>query len=82
MRGFDRRLSKVEAWARRKKPELLGAIEDHYLRAWPPKDEALRGIVEQCTEHGRTCAVRVTPVIGRIRRLYVLDIDFIPPPLG
>ena len=80
MRGFDRRLSKVEEWARKQKPELLGTLEDHYLRAWPPKDEALRETVVQCGEHGPTCAVRIRQVMGSLRRLYIMDIDFNPPP--
>ena len=82
MRTLERRLNRVEEWTRRKKPELLGTVEDHYLRAWPPKDEALWEGLQQCHEHGPTCAVRITPVMGSIRRLYIQDIDFIPPPLG
>ena len=83
MRGsLDRRLTKVEEREGRRHPQLFGTLEDHYLRAWPPIDQALGDDLEQCQVHGPTCAVRKTPVAGRVRRLYILDVDFIPPRRG
>ena len=81
MRGsLDRRLTKVEEREGRRHPQLDGVIEDHYLRAWPPKDDLLRDAIVQCGEHGPTCAVRTRRIMGSLRRLYIMDIDFIPPP--
>jgi hypothetical protein len=77
-----RRLSKIADRIAPRQPELLGTIEDHYLRAWPPSDSDLLATVEQCTEHGPDCAVRKTRVMGRVRRIYLMDIDFVPEPEG
>ena len=80
MRSLQRRLEAVEVFNRG--ADEGGATEDHFLRAWPPADDTFAEGLKQCTEHGPTCAVRVRRVIGRARRLYIFDVDFIGPPLG
>ena len=75
---LQRRLTEVEAAARKRSPELLGSIEEHHIGAWPPKSENAKGI-QQCTEHPN-CAVRITPIMAPIRRVILLEASEVPPP--
>jgi hypothetical protein len=50
----------------------LGTIELHALKGWPPAHGSLASC-QPCSEHGPTCAVSITSVSGRLRRIILLE---------
>ena len=74
VRSQRRRLAAMEAkLLPRPKVEPQGAYETHYTNAWPACNDIPGVKARQCSEHGPSCAVTVTPVHASIRRVTVLE---------
>jgi hypothetical protein len=55
------------------KIELQGSIELHVLKGWPPVRDDPTSSFQPCSEHGPACAVSITRIAGRLRRVVLLD---------
>jgi hypothetical protein len=74
--------SRLNAVAKRLAPRqtnLHGTIELHALIGWPVHKHDPSSGFKECTEHPPNCAVHITKVAGRLRRLILLDDIGVPP---